>query len=53
MKLIKYRESEMMDYIYFYVDYNDMPLSPTFENPEDAEAWIGQWDSFKPNKDLA
>ena len=53
MKLIKYRESEMTEHVYFYVDINDMPVSPTFNSSEEAEEWLAQWDSFKPNKDLA
>ena len=53
MKLIKYLESEMTEHVYFYVDINEMPVSPTFNSESEAEKWLAQWDSFKPNKDLA
>ena len=53
MKLIKYRESEMTDHVYFYVDINNMPVSPTFNNEEEAYRWLAQWDNFKASKDLA
>jgi hypothetical protein len=37
--LIKYRDPESPDYIYFWVDSKDKQVSPAFSNENDAIIW--------------
>lgn len=42
MKLVKYRDSGMHTYTYFWVDENERCKSPFFDSEKDAWEWYEQ-----------
>ena len=57
MKLIKYRDAQMENYIYFWVE-NDVQRSPNFISEEEAHRWVEDslntvWDNWKATRDIA
>lgn len=39
MKLIRYRDANMKHYTYFWVDENDIVISPYFTDEQSANLW--------------
>lgn len=57
MKLIKYRDAQMENYIYFWVE-NDIQRSPYFNSEDEAHRWVSEcmntvWDNWKATRDIA
>lgn len=42
MKLIKYRDAQMKDYIWFWVNSRDEQSSPSFESELQANEWMDE-----------
>jgi hypothetical protein len=43
LKLVRYRDPESSEYLYFWTDNQDgvnVHVSPMFDNQEDAEVWF-------------
>lgn len=40
IELIKYRDSGMATYTYFWVNSNRHTISPFFDNEQDAKEWL-------------
>lgn len=55
MKLVSYRDSQMEDFIYFWV-VDGHQVSPAFTDEESATIWakeqVDAWDNWKPCKDI-
>lgn len=55
MKLIRYRDQHMEDYIYFWT-VDDNQVSPSFFDEEAAQIWLQEntdpWDNWRPCKDI-
>jgi hypothetical protein len=57
MKLIQYRDAHMQEHVYFWVNIDDIQISPTFTNEGTANDWLAHqrsldWDNWKPCRDL-
>ena len=54
LKLIKYRDHHMSEYIWFWIDDNDNQVSKAFSSEEEALKWNMQdeWDSWKSIKEF-
>ena len=39
-KLIRYRDNQSWNYIWFWATHDDKRLSPEFNSPEEAENWM-------------
>jgi len=58
MKLIQYRDAHMKDYIYFWVNIDEVQIGPTFTNEGSAYDWLShmkacEWDNWKPVRDMS
>jgi hypothetical protein len=42
MKLIRYRDGWWKEFIWFWVDEDDIKVSPEFDSKEEANQWYGQ-----------
>jgi len=42
MKLIRYRDSGFDKFVWFWVNDDDIKVSPDFDSKEDANKWYGQ-----------
>lgn len=40
MKLIKYRDYQDTDYIYFWINESESIISPNFNTEDEAEKWL-------------
>jgi hypothetical protein len=55
LKLVKYRDSGMHTYTYFWINDNNSVVSPYFNSQEQALEWEQQrqaWDNWRPNRDI-
>ena len=53
MTLIKYRDSGMHTYTYFWIDETKRVASPYFDTEAEANEWLNTtWDNWKANKEL-
>lgn len=57
MKLIKYRDPEAADYIWFWVNSREESCSPVFVSEEEAQKWMDErikenYD-WRPIRDIA
>ena len=58
LKLVQYRDPEQLDYIYFWVNNDNIQVSPVFYNEGTALDWKSHsktrcpWDNWKANKDI-
>lgn len=53
--MVKYRDSGMATYTYFWKDENEHITTPFFDTEREAWDWIkgvSEWDNWKPNKDI-
>jgi hypothetical protein len=57
MKLVQYRDIGMHTYTYFYVNENNVTVSPFFNSDKEAETWLREqadkFDNWKASKDFA
>ena len=52
MNLIKYRDAESTDYLYFWVNSEQRQISPEFYSQEEAESYLQQFEYFRPARDI-
>ena len=53
--LVKYRDSGMNTYTYFWKNEQERVVSPFFDSEKEANEWlktVDEWDNWKPNKDF-
>ena len=53
--LVKYRDSGMNTYTYFWKNEEERVVSPFFDSEKEAWGWLkteDEWDNWKPNKDI-
>ena len=57
MNLVKYRDPESPDYIWFWINHSEEITSPVFTTEGDALEWLNEqidpWDNWKPCKDIS
>lgn len=56
MRLLKYRDAQMKDYIWFWVNSREEQCSPSFDSEPAAQEWMEElikvnYD-WKPNRDI-
>jgi hypothetical protein len=52
LELVKYRDPGLPTYTYFWTNSDGRVMSPYFNSPEEANAWLDtSWDNWKSNKD--
>ena len=53
--MVKYRDSGMNTYTYFWKNEQELMVSPFFDSEKEAWDWIksvDEWDNWKANKDF-
>lgn len=55
LTLVKYRDAGMNTYTYFWKNEEERVASPFFDSENEAHDWLknhGEWDNWKPNRDI-